>query len=132
MRTVQYIPRATEKAYTEEAKNTYIFYVPKNASKQEIAKQVVDVRTAVRKAKPTRFSRGRHAYPGTTFRQDHKVAYITVKAGDKIPVFEETKADDKKADAQETKAEKKTAKKAAKEEKKVAKKAEKEAIKEDK
>ena len=39
MRTVQYIPRATEKAYTEEAKNTYIFYVPKNASKQEIAKQ---------------------------------------------------------------------------------------------
>ena len=140
MRTVQYIPRATEKAYVEQTKNTYVFYVPMKASKQEIAKQisaafkvtVIDVRTAVRKGKPTRFSRGRHAYPGTTFRQDHKVAYITVKAGDKIPVFEETKADDKKADAQETKAEKKTAKKAAKEEKKVAKKAEKEAIKEDK
>ncbi len=140
MRTVQYIPRATEKAYVEETKNTYIFYVPKSASKQEIARQiteafkvtVVDVRTAVRKGKPTRFSRGRHAYPGTTFRQDHKVAYITVKAGDKIPVFEEAKTEEKKSDAKDAKTEKKAAKKTAKEEKKVAKKAEKEAIKEDK
>lgn len=140
MRTVQYIPRATEKAYVGETKNTYIFYVPKSASKQEIAKQiaeafkvtVVDVRTAVRKGKPTRFSRGRHAYPGTTFRQDHKVAYITVKAGDKIPVFEEAKTEEKKSDAKDAKTEKKAAKKTAKEEKKVAKKAEKEAIKEDK
>ena len=140
MRSVQYIPRATEKAYVEETKNTYIFYVPKNASKQEVAKQiseafkvtVIDVRTAVRKGKPTRFSRGKHAYPGITFRQDHKVAYITVKEGDKIPVFEEAKTEDKKTDREEEKAEKKEAKKAAKEEKKVAKKAEKEATKEDK
>jgi len=140
MRSVQYIPRATEKAYVEETKNTYIFYVPKNASKQEVAKQiseafkvtVIDVRTTVRKGKPTRFSRGKHAYPGITFRQDHKVAYITVKEGDKIPVFEEAKSEDKKTDREEEKAEKKEAKKAAKEEKKVAKKAEKEATKEDK
>ena len=140
MRTVQYIPRATEKAYVEETKNTYVFYVPKTASKQEIAKQiaeafkvtVIDVRTTVRKGKPTRFSRGKHAYPGITFRQDHKVAYITVKEGDKIPVFEEAKTDDKKAEVKDEKAEKKSAKKAAKEEKKVAKKADKEATKEDK
>lgn len=126
------VPRATEKAYVAQTQNTYIFFVPKAASKQAIAKAiseafkvtVVDVRTAVRKGKPTRFSRGKHAYPGTTFRQDHKVAYITVKEGDKIPVFEETKADDKKADAKdakEEKVEKKTAKKAEKAEKKVAK-----------
>lgn len=126
------VPRATEKAYVAQTQNTYIFFVPKAASKQAIAKAiseafkvtVVDVRTAVRKGKPTRFSRGKHAYPGTTFRQDHKVAYITVKEGDKIPVFEETKADDKKSDAKdakEEKVEKKAAKKAEKAEKKVAK-----------
>lgn len=120
------IPRATEKAYTAQAQNTYIFFVPKNSSKQSVAKAiaeafkvtVVDVRIAVRKGKPTRFSRGKHAYPGITFRQDHKVAYITVKAGDKIPVFEEDK---QTAAKEETKAEKKTAKKADKPAKKVAK-----------
>lgn len=149
MRSVQYIPRATEKAYVEQTKNTYIFFVPKTASKQEVAKTiaeafkvtVVDVRTTTRKGKPTRFSRGKHAYPGTTFRQDHKVAYITVKAGDKIPVFdEEKKAEDKKTDVKadkkvDAKADKKAEKeikKAAKEEKKVAKKAEKAVKKEDK
>ncbi len=126
MRTVQYIPRATEKAYVEQTKNTYVFYVPMKASKQEIAKQisaafkvtVIDVRTAVRKGKPTRFSRGKHAYPGTTNRQDKKVAYITVKEGDKIPVFEEVK------DAKEDKKEAKKAEKADKKAEKKAKEAE--------
>ncbi len=126
MRTVQYIPRATEKAYVEQTKNTYVFYVPMKASKQEIAKQisaafkvtVIDVRTAVRKGKPTRFSRGKHAYPGITNRQDKKVAYITVKEGDKIPVFEEVK------DAKEDKKEAKKAEKADKKADKKAKEAE--------
>ena len=122
MRTVQYIPRATEKAYVEQTKNTYVFYVPMKASKQEIAKQisaafkvtVIDVRTAVRKGKPTRFSRGKHAYPGITNRQDKKVAYITVKEGDKIPVFEEVKdaKEDKKEAKKAEKADKKADKKA--------------------
>lgn len=120
MRTVQYIPRATEKAYVAQTQNTYIFFVPMKASKQEIAKQiseafkvtVIDVRTTVRKGKPTRFSRGKHAYPGVTNRQDKKVAYITVKEGDKIPVFEEVKEtkEDKKADKETKKAEKETKK----------------------
>ena len=34
------IPRKTEKAYTEQTKNTYIFYVPVNVTKQEVAKTV--------------------------------------------------------------------------------------------
>lgn len=120
MRTVQYIPRATEKAYVAQTQNTYIFFVPMKASKQEIAKQiseafkvtVIDVRTTVRKGKPTRFSRGKHAYPGVTNRQDKKVAYITVKEGDKIPVFEEVKEtkENKKADKEAKKAEKDTKK----------------------
>lgn len=128
MRTVQYIPRATEKAYNAQAQNKYIFYVPRSASKQAIAKAiaeafkvtVVDVQVLSRKGKATRFSRGKHAYPGITFRQDHKVAYITVKAGDKIPVFEEPKSDDKadKTDTKKaTKAEKPANKKTTKAEK---------------
>ncbi len=142
MRTVQYIPRATEKAYVEQTKNTYIFYVPKTASKQEIAQQiaeafkvtVVNVRTAVRKGKPTRFSRGKHAYPGITNRQDKKIAYITLKQGDKIPVFEETQTetkDEAKEDKKSAKATKQEEKQAVKEEKKVVKTAKKE-VKEDK
>ena len=126
MRSIQYIPRATEKAYSLEGQHVYMFFVPMKASKQEIARRVaeefkvtvLDVKTVIRKGKPTRFSRGKHAYPGITFRQDHKVAYITVKAGDKIPVFEEDKKEEAKADA---KAKKKTAKKAEKPAKKVAK-----------
>lgn len=129
MKTPAYIPRATEKAYNAQTQNKYIFYVPKNASKQAIAKAiaetfkvtVVDVQVLSRKGKATRFSRGKHAYPGITFRQDHKVAYITVKAGDKIPVFEEAKSTDEKADKADKKATKeikKTAKKADKKEEK--------------
>lgn len=126
MRTVQYIPRATEKAYVAQTQNVYMFYVPLKASKQEIAKQiseafkvsVIDVRTAVRKGKPTRFSRGKHAYPGVTNRQDKKVAYVTLKDGDKIPVFEETA---EKTTKEETKVDKKAEKEAKKEEKKAAK-----------
>lgn len=137
MRSIQYIPRATEKAYNAQTQNKYIFYVPKSASKQAIAKAiteafkvtVVNVQVSTRKGKATRFSRGKHAYPGITFRQDHKVAYITVKAGDKIPVFEEAKPADEKADK---KAEAKEAKKAEKAEAKSVKKTTKKAEKESK
>lgn len=120
-------PRATEKAYNLESQHRYVFYVPKNASKQSIAQviseafkvTVTSVRVANRKGKATRFSRGKHAYPGITYKQDHKIAYITVKEGDKIPVFEEEKKAEK---APETKKEskkdaKKSVKKDAKEEK---------------
>ena len=106
---------ATEKAYHEQTKRTYMFVVPADASKQAVAKQVADqfnvtvlgVRIVVRKGKATRFSRGKHAYPGTTYRQDKKIAYVTLKEGDKIKVFDEEpveeekkaeKAADKKAD----------------------------------
>ena len=98
-------PRITEKAYTEESKHTYIFRVPAGASKQAIAQAVADefkvtvedVRTLTRKGKKTRFSRGKHAYPGTTYRQDKHLAYVTIKAGEKIPVFEQPEEDQDKA-----------------------------------
>lgn len=139
MRTVQYIPRATEKAYVAQTKNVYIFFVPQAASKQEIAKKVaeeykvtvIDVRTTMRKGKQTKYSKGKHAYPGITYRRDHKVAYITLKDGDKIPVFEEVKEEVKEDKKSDKKADKTTTKEE-KVEKKVAKKTTKKAEKESK
>ena len=103
-------PIATEKAYHEQTKRTYMFNVPAGASKQAVAEQVANqykvtvlgVRIVIRKGKATKFSRGKHAYPGTTYRQDKRIAYVTLKEGDKIKVFDEEpveeEATDKKAD----------------------------------
>ncbi|MBO7131827.1 50S ribosomal protein L23 [Candidatus Saccharibacteria bacterium] len=104
-------PRATEKSYLEQTNRIYVFPVEKSASKQAIAKMVeeefkvavTDVRTLTRKGKKTKFSKGKHAYPGTTYRKDKKYAYVKLKKGDSIKVFEEpedkTSAKDaKKAD----------------------------------
>ena len=114
-------PRATEKTYREQTKRTYVFPVDKGASKQEIAKlveeefsvTVTDVRTLIRNGKKTKFSKGKHAYPGITFRRDKKFAYVTLKDGDSIKVFEEP--EENKASAKEAKADKKADKKAEKE-----------------
>jgi len=111
-------PRATEKSYLEQTNRIYVFPVKRSMSKQEIAKlvekefdvTVTDVRTLIRNGKKTKFSKGRHAYPGITHRQDKKFAYVRLKKGDSIKVFEEP--DDKKSSAKEAKAEKKAAKKA--------------------
>lgn len=116
------IPRATEKSYAESTKRTYVFIVPLFASKQAVKKAVEDefkvtvtsVRVLTRKGKKTRYSKGKHQYPGTTFRRDHKFAYITVKEGDKIPVFQEEEKQDTKADEKAKKAVKKEIKKAEK------------------
>ena len=117
------IPRATEKSYAEQTKRTYVFAVPLFASKQAIAKAVSEefkvtvesIRVLTRKGKKTSYSKGKHQYPGTTFRRDRKFAYITVKEGDKIPVFEEeTPKEDQKEDKKAKKAEEKAAKKATK------------------
>ena len=90
-------PRATEKAYAESFKRTYVFPVKKSMGKLEIKKlvekefnvTVTDVRTLIRDGKKTKYSKGKHQYPGTTFRQDKKFAYVTLKEGDSIKVFEE-------------------------------------------
>lgn len=100
-------PRATEKTYREQTKRTYVFPVKKTMSKQEIAKEVekefsvtvTDVRVLIRKGKKTKFSKGRHAYPGTTFRRDHKYAYVTLKDGDSIKVFGDESAENAPVEA---------------------------------
>ena len=113
-------PRATEKTYREQTKRTYVFPVKLGMSKQEIAKlvekeftvTVIDVRTLVRNGKATKYSKGKHAYPGITYRKDKKYAYVTLKDGDSIKVFEEPEKEDKKTSAKEAKKAEKDAKKA--------------------
>ena len=95
-------PRATEKSYLEQTNRIYVFPVKKSASKQAIAKMieeefkvtVTDVRTVTRKGKKTKFSKGKHAYPGITHRQDKKFAYVRLKKGDSIKVFDEPEKED--------------------------------------
>lgn len=120
-------PRATEKTYGEQTKRIYVFPVERSMSKQAIAKlvetefnvTVTEVKTLLRKGKKTRYSKGKHAYPGITYRQDKKYAYVRLKEGDSIKVFEDqtednTSAKEAKADKKAEKADKtaKTAKKA--------------------
>ena len=113
---------ATEKAYREQTKRTYMFVVPAGASKQAVAQQVADqykvtvlgVRIVIRKGKATKFSRGKHAYPGTTYRQDKRIAYVTLMEGDKIKVFDEEPVEEEKADKKADKKAEKAAEKAAK------------------
>jgi ribosomal protein L23 len=110
-------PRATEKSYLEQTKRTYVFPVKRTTSKQEVAAMVekefnvtvTDVRTLIRNGKKTKFSKGKHAYPGITHRQDKKFAYVTLKEGDSIKVFD-TPEEDTKTSAKEAKADKKAAK----------------------
>ena len=91
-------PRATEKSYLEQT------------NRKEFNVTVTDVRTLIRNGKKTKFSKGKHAYPGITYRQDKKFAYVRLKQGDSIKVFDEpeseTSAKEAKADKKAKKADK--------------------------
>ena len=112
-------PRATEKSYLEQTNRIYVFPVKRDMGKQEIARMiekefsvtVTDVRTLVRKGKKTKFSKGKHAYPGITHRKDKKFAYVRLKKGDSIKVFEEPE-ENNKTSAQDAKKAEKAVKKA--------------------
>jgi large subunit ribosomal protein L23 len=93
-------PRATEKAYGLSQKNVYVFNVPTDSTKREIAAtveeqysvKVTNVATAVQSGKAIRFSRGKNRFPGTTNRKDTKKAYVTLAEGNSIQVFAEPEA----------------------------------------
>lgn len=110
-------PRATEKSYLEQTNRIYVFPVKKSMGKQEIARMVgkefnvtvTDVRTLIRNGKKTKYSKGKHAYPGITHRQDKKFAYVRLKQGDSIKVFDEP---ENETSAKEAKKAEKEAKKA--------------------
>jgi large subunit ribosomal protein L23 len=106
MKLISIIPITTEKAYGTMLKNTYAFKAPLDASKQLIAENVesqfgvtvISVTTLVQKGKSIRFSRGRRNRPGETTRKDYKKAYVVLKDGDKIKVFDEEQIDSAQPD----------------------------------
>ena len=98
-------PRATEKAYAlSTIKNVYVFNVPltlnKNQIKEAIEKEfevtVTGVRTVVQVGKVKRINKSRNPkryVAGSTTQKDIKKAYVTVKEGDKIAIFESAEAE---------------------------------------
>lgn len=97
MKPLTIIPVTSEKAYTQSVDGVYTFTVPLTANKQQIADNVesqygvtvTSVTTAIKKGKAIAFSRGKRSRPGTTRKKDVKKAYVTLKEGDSIKVFDE-------------------------------------------
>ena len=118
-------PRATEKSYLEQTNRIYVFPFKRTMGKQEIAKMVekefnvtvTDVRTLIRNGKKTKYSKGKHAYPGITHRQDKKFAYVRLKEGDSIKVFDEPESETSAKEAPKAPKAKKADKNAGKENK---------------
>lgn len=105
MKTASIIPLVSEKAYANSLNNIYVFRVPLNLNKNEIKAavedqfnvSVINIKTLVQDGKAVRFSRGKRRYPGTTSRKDVKKAYVTLKYGDSIKVFDtQEQAEEKK------------------------------------
>ena len=95
--TLNLTPRISEQTYLQAEKhNVYVFDVPVAANKQQIKaaveKQhkvtVTAVNVVVAKGK-TKQSYQKRRQPITGRRSDIKKAYVSVKSGDKIPVYEE-------------------------------------------
>lgn len=98
MTFVHVVPRISEKAYgLVTDRNTYVFDVPVDANRDQIARAieakyevtVTGIRTLVQSGKAVRYSRGKRSYPGVAYRKDTKKAYVNLKDGDSIKVFEE-------------------------------------------
>lgn len=120
MKDVILKPRVSEKAYHQsQAENikTYVFEVPASANKHTVARAItvqyevtvtaVRILTLKGKAKQSYRKGGR---PQAGVRSDIKKAYVTLKAGDSLPLFVEEAAEDAKARAAEEKANKKAEK----------------------
>ena len=91
-------PRISEKSYGLSGQNIYVFDVPMNANKAQVAAavsenypkvKVSDVRLVIAKGKVKAVNRGKHARPGIAQRKDTKKAYVSVSEG-KIEVFRES------------------------------------------
>ena len=103
MKFISLIPRISEKAYAQSVNgNVYVFNIDSDLNKIEIKQAVesqygvgvTDVRTINRKAKKARSVRiGRRSSGRPVYgrRSTQKLAYVTVKDGDKINIsaFEE-------------------------------------------
>jgi large subunit ribosomal protein L23 len=87
-------PRVSEKAYAKSQDNVYVFKVDKAANKNVISAAVeaqfgvtvMSIKTLVQKGKAKRTIR-KGGRPVAGRESDFKKAYITLKDGDSIPVF---------------------------------------------
>lgn len=129
-------PRMSEKAYgVSQLRNTYVFDVERAANKHTIARAVseqygvtvTEVNVSNQKGKMKRTVR-KGGRPTVGYQSDVKKAYVTLKAGDTLPIFaaiEEAEAKDaetaEKLEKAAAKAELKEAKEAKKAEKKESK-----------
>jgi large subunit ribosomal protein L23 len=94
-KTISLIPRLSEKAFAlSKESNTFIFSVPRSASKATIARavniqfdvSVQEIRVINQKGKAKRtIRRGGRPVAGTN--SDFKKAYVTLKEGDSLPFF---------------------------------------------
>jgi large subunit ribosomal protein L23 len=93
-------PRMSEKAYQQSIGNqTYVFMVSPDANKMQVKAAVesqfkvtvLDVNIVLQNGKKARSIRlgNRSARPITGMRSDLKKAYVRLKAGDSIKIFEE-------------------------------------------
>jgi large subunit ribosomal protein L23 len=112
MKTMTLKSRVSEKTYgLSQMHNTYVFEVPKDANKLTVAQAVaaqfkvtvedVNISNLKGKAKRTVRKGGR---PVAGRDVDVKKAFVTLKAGDSLPIFAN---DDDKADEKPAKKEKK-------------------------
>lgn len=102
-------PRASEKTYAlSEQANTYVFEIDKDINKHSVARAVAEqfgvsvtgVRVASTPAKPKRSYRKRGKYIKARTSAVRK-AYVTLKEGDKLPLF--SSVEDDKPKTKETK-----------------------------
>jgi large subunit ribosomal protein L23 len=96
MKTIVLKPRVSEKAYAlSEQGNTYIFDVPTDTNKFDIGKAVASqfsvtvtsVRIASVPGKAVRAYRKGGRRSINAKRSDVRKAYVTLKEGDKLPIF---------------------------------------------
>lgn len=119
-------PRMSEKAYgLSESNNTYVFEIPAGCNSNTVADAVISqfkvgvksVRIANIAGKSKRSTRSSSRNNKSGRRSDLRKAYVTLKDGDKLPIFAAVEAQEKAEVEAQEKAEK-MAEKAAKKEKK--------------
>lgn len=124
-KTLVLVPRLSEKSYgLSKLHNTYVFEVPRNVNSHSVAAAVatqysvtvtkVNLSVTKGKTKSTRYKRSR---PVAGREAAIKKAYVTIKAGDHLPIFdaeEEATAKQEKTQEKLTKVAEKQAEKEAK------------------
>jgi ribosomal protein L23 len=95
------VPINSEKAFFLSHGGIYMFKVPTKMSKQAILAAVesefkvktVSATVSVRKGKMTRAAKGKKRFPIQIQRPNARFAYVRLAAGEKLPFFDEIKAE---------------------------------------